>query len=1401
MRYSNLDRFAFVLAVGFFSQLVAPAQSDRYPLERTIPAPAGVGQSVTGLGRSVAMDGTLAVVGAPYTDIGGPESGAVQVFNTETGERLHLLVNPTPAEADFFGISVGISGSRVVVGAYRDDTDGAEVGIAYVYDLAGASPTVPALTLRSPIKSANQRYGFSVAIDGTHVVIGARTGGAAGQGRAYVYDLANLTPTVPIVTLNNGASPVAGEFGTSVAISGSYVVVGAKLTNNSGATSGSALVFDIATETPDVPLFTFSSPTGLWFGQSVAISGSRVIVGSPLDSGGGNQTGSAYVYDLESDTPTIPMAEIVNPAPVAPLPPGAVTDAEFGFSVAILGMRVAIGAPSDDNEGVGTGRAYVYDLNDGAPATLVATLKHLGPFGDLHGSSVALNGTRLLVGAESRARAYIYNLAQIPSDPPVTDLVGQFPSDNDGFGASVATDGSRLVVGAQNRGSDGVRRVFVYDLANPGLDGPVLELKGPNASTTAFGRAVAVSGSRVIVADPGTALNGSNGSTWFPPKVYLYDMDGVDPSQPVVVLEDPNPVEFAAFGRSVAISGPWMVVGVPGGDFNGPQTGKAYIYNLDGATPLTPIATLTNPSPSAADRFGAIVAIEGSRVYITDPSDDTRWNDAGAVFVYDLNTVTSGTPVQTVPGFGSQFGGSLAVDGSRLLVGALSNPGRAYLYDLAGPAPTEPTMEIPNPNPPFAARAFGGSVAMSGTRCLIGDVLDDDGKTDAGAAYVFEATSGTPSVPLAKIRNPFPGTGDDFGGAVAIEGERIVVGARRDDTFVTDKGSVYVFRLAETTTLPPVLNSPAAGVFIRKLLTVNFVLPEPALPRSVTLTFVGTQTITLTLAASQETSGAHSVAFDPSNPTASPDIISGSAIPDGAYTITLSYRDALGNPVATATSENVRIDSVDPIFPLTEKVVGQGEDVPGAGTPDGPPANAKFASFGVPAIDAEGHVTFTARWTSGEGNGSGIFRDDAFVAKVGGAVPGLPGATFKSFTEPAINAGRVAFLATSAGVPKAQASVLVSDVSGIFETLAQTGVSAPGTGEATFKSFKSISVSGDAAGVFAQLTPGTGSLRTTSANDLGIWVKEGANPLVLVLREGQDIAPSKKIKTLTSFAGGNGSPGQGRGWLIDTGDSVQVLARATLTDKSQAIVAVALDDLANPTIVAESGAGSSFASLGLPATNGAAQTVFLGSLTAGDNVTKANSRGIFADLDGSGAYLPVVRVGGPAAPDESTFSQLKDPVLADDGSIAFLATVQSRTVKGVGAQTLWWQPPGEEGRLFARGGIPAAETPGAQWKSFQSLAIAANRGPIFTGTLVPGKGGVTKATANGLWATDFEGNLRLLVQSGVTQIDGKTVKSFTLLNANVGSQGTTRSFNDNAFVVWRATFDDKSQAIIRTEVP
>ena len=162
-------------------------------------------------------------------------------------------------------------------------------------------------------------------------------------------------------------------------------------------------------------------------------------------------------------------------------------------------------------------------------------------------------------------------------------------------------------------------------------------------------------------------------------------------------------------------------------------------------------------------------------------------------------------------------------------------------------------------------------------------------------------------------------------------------------------------------------------------------------------------------------------------------------------------------------------------------------------------------------------------------------------------------------------------------------------------------------------------------------------------------------------------------------------------------------------------------------------------------------------------------------------------------------------MLADDDGLAFPATLTGGKARGLAATTLWWKPAGGALALLAQGGQhPGPDLPAdVQWKAFPSLAIAANRGPIFTGTVVSGKGGVTSATASGVWATDFTGAPRLLFRTGIpdTIVTGKTLKNFTLLKATVGSMGVTRSFNNAAEVVWLATFTDKSTAIIRTMVP
>jgi len=543
---------------------------------------------------------------------------------------------------------------------------------------------------------------------------------------------------------------------------------------------------------------------------------------------------------------------------------------------------------------------------------------------------------------------------------------------------------------------------------------------------------------------------------------------------------------------------------------------------------------------------------------------------------------------------------------------------------------------------------------------------------------------------------------------------------------------------------------------------------------------------------------------------------SGDTFPYGETTITVSATDSAGDTVQGQFIVAVRLSA-----PVNTPIIAKGTAAPGASaSAAGLPTDAILASFNPPATDDDGNLAYIAKWTSNNGKvkGTGLFLNNTCLAIVGGdaSAVGGTGAKWKTLGDPVVSAGHVVCLATLSGVPKTGAAFIVGNLTGTaLEKIAQSGDPAAGAtvGGATFKSFKAVSVQGARITFLAQLTAGTGTPKVTAANDLGLWFYEPGNPL-FVVRESDDVA-GKKIKTLVSFKPGNGSPGQGRGTLINStvsGDPV-VTALALFTDKSQGLITQNIDD-GPPSLalslsgVAASGVddGETFASYGPPARNRDETTAFLARLTLSTNVSKTTASGIFTGPDGTGKFATVARVGtdAPLAETGVKFSLLKDPVLSDDGDLAFPATLKGGTAKGAAAQTIWWKPAGQPLQLLAQGGADAGDLTGAKWKAFTSLAIAGGgRGPIFIATLTPNKTNVSKATANGVWACDSAGVPRLLFRTGVLDaiVAGKTLKSFTLLKATVGSTGVTRSFNNAAEVVWLATFSDKSQAIVTTTVP
>ena len=688
-------------------------------------------------------------------------------------------------------------------------------------------------------------------------------------------------------------------------------------------------------------------------------------------------------------------------------------------------------------------------------------------------------------------------------------------------------------------------------------------------------------------------------------------------------------------------------------------------------------------------------------------------------------------------------------------------------------------------------------VPTSGSTFTVGDTTVNVSATDTAG----EMTNGTFTVRVRDTTAPIVAAHDDVPvEATSAAGASVnyAVGSASDVVGVTsltysqNSGTIFPIGATNVTiTAKDAANNTGSGAFtvnVHDTTAPTIGAPIGDFPR---FAYGRTMPDFRSLPVTADNVGVTSVSQNP---------MEGSAATLGDVLVTLTAHDAAGN----AADTRFTVKFVRPVVPFHTTRLAQGAAAPGAGT-NGLPTDAKLTSFGIPATDDDGDVAFVAKWKTANSSGTGLFLNDLCVAVVGGPSP-IAGAKYVRFTDPVVDGGKVACIAKlSTG-----ASAVVSNFSGpALEKIALAGEVATADG-AKFKAFKSVAISNrsnGSIGIFAQLALGTGTPKTTAASDLGLWVFENGS-LIPALREGGAVG-GKTIKSLASFLPGAGSPGQGRGWLSFNGDP-EVHALAQFTDKTQGVVIYNTDE-ATPATLSRAGdtgngapdiAGATFASYSLPARNGGNTTAFLATLTVDAlvGVSKANARGIFLNPSQIGKFTPLARLGDETGFNGGKFAKLSDPVLSENGGVAFIATQKGSGIKGLTTKTLWWKPSGQSLGLLALGGNPAGDVPDSQWKSFDSLVIT-DRGPIFAAKLVPGKlSGISAKTASGVWACDFTGNPRALFRTGDT-INGKTLANFTLLKATVGNLGVTRSFNNNAQVVWLAAFTDKSSAIIVTEVP
>jgi len=319
------------------------------------------------------------------------------------------------------------------------------------------------------------------------------------------------------------------------------------------------------------------------------------------------------------------------------------------------------------------------------------------------------------------------------------------------------------------------------------------------AAGDALGHSVAMSGSFAVVGMPGD----DNDKGVNVGRTDVFDLATGESIATFVPLDGAPGDEY---GSAVAISGDLAI----GGAYldhneNGPDAGAAYVFRFD-AGGAQQVAKLLAADGKTYQSFGFAVGLSGTTAVVGALGDDENGWAAGAAYLFDATTGTEVFKLLPEDGVtGDRFGTAVAIRANDVLVGALAHgiAGAVYHFD----ATTGAQLEKMQPPGGSLGDTFGEAVALDGNTVLIGSSGDDDKGFQSGSAYLFDLATGQFA---AKLVASDGASLDALGRSVSIRGGMALVGAAFDDAPQYDSGSAYLFDAATGVQLAKLVPSDGA---------------------------------------------------------------------------------------------------------------------------------------------------------------------------------------------------------------------------------------------------------------------------------------------------------------------------------------------------------------------------------------------------------------------------------------------------------------------------------------------------------------------------------------------------------------------------------------------------------------
>ena len=320
--------------------------------------------------------------------------GVIRIYlDTSSGWVLdQTLVSPTPGAELDFGRSIALDENRLLVGAPNDPENGFGSGAAYLYEYSGDDWSL-VQKLVGADTTIGDHFGSSVALDGDRIVVGAPwvSSHGANRGAAYAFEYTgDFLGWLQLALLTDEGGTEHSRFGHQVDIEGDLIVVGAEGDSFSEPAAGSASIFRrLPTGWVAEAKLLAEDPVPLHnFGFAVDVSGDAVVIGAHSDPEVGHAAGAVYAYRIEEGSWALEQKI---------LPPHPQDSARFGYDVELDGNVLAVGTRASLFGTTDAGSVEVLEHDSGSWTWVQTLLPDTPSDYGFYGSSIEIQGDLVAV--------------------------------------------------------------------------------------------------------------------------------------------------------------------------------------------------------------------------------------------------------------------------------------------------------------------------------------------------------------------------------------------------------------------------------------------------------------------------------------------------------------------------------------------------------------------------------------------------------------------------------------------------------------------------------------------------------------------------------------------------------------------------------------------------------------------------------------------------------------------------------------------------------------------------------------------------------------------------------------------------------------------------------------------